>query len=380
MRGKKLTVWLLFIGCGISGHAQNVKTDAALNTVKLVDPKATKKTRALYLNLQDIARRGVLFGHQDDLAYGVNWKNEDGRSDVKDVCGAYPAVFGWDVGKIVDDQNIDSINFQNMKKWIITAFKMGGINTISWHMDNPVSGGNSWDTTRAVAGILPDGTHHSTYRTKLDLFATFVKELKSGLFGTKVPIIFRPFHEHTGHWFWWGDDHCSKEEYVKLWRFTVHYLRDVKGLNNILYAYSTDVFTSSEEYLDYYPGDDYVDILAFDDYKGIKSAADTAGFIQRLKAVVQLAEEKNKVAALSETGLEAIGIQEWWTRILLESIKSDPVASRIAYVLVWRNANTKHHYAPYPGHSSSEDFIKFHNDPFTLFEDDLPRVYARPKK
>lgn len=379
MRYKYFAIWLLLMSATVA-PAQTIKTDPSIKNVKLVDPKATRKTRALFLNLLDLAPKGILFGHQDDLAYGVSWKNEKGRSDVKDVCGAYPAVFGWDVGKITGEQNLDSVDFENMRKWMITAFKMGGINTISWHMDNLVSGGDSWDTTRAVAAILPNGTHHGMYREKLDLFAAFVKELKVGLFGTKIPIIFRPFHEQTGHWFWWGKGHCSKEEYVKLWHFTVRYLRDVKGLHNLLYAYSTDAFGSLEEYLYFYPGDEYVDILGFDDYKGIKSAADTAQFIKRLRQVVYLAEEKNKVAVVSETGLESIVVSEWWTQILLQSIKSDPVTSRIAYVLVWRNANKTHHYAPYPGHPSSEDFMKFKKDPFTLFEDNLPEIYTLPKK
>ena len=56
------------------------------------DPKASKKTKALYSNLARLAQKGILFGHQDDLAYGVGWKDRPGKSDVKDVVGSYPAV------------------------------------------------------------------------------------------------------------------------------------------------------------------------------------------------------------------------------------------------------------------------------------------------
>ena len=91
--------------------------------------------------------------------------------------------------------------------------------------------------------------------------------------------------------------------------------------------------------------------------------------------VVELAEEKDKVAALTETGFEAIPDDNWWTERLLKHIKSDPVASRISWVLVWRNARKSHHYAPYPKHSSAEDFIKFSKDPIMLFEEELPNVY-----
>jgi mannan endo-1,4-beta-mannosidase len=61
--------------------------------------------------------------------------------------------------------------------------------------------------------------------------------------------------------------------------------------------------------------------------------------------------------------------------VLLGGIHSDNTGRRIAWVLVWRNGNTKHRYTPYPGHSSEADFVKFYNDPATHFERDLPNMY-----
>ena len=91
--------------------------------------------------------------------------------------------------------------------------------------------------------------------------------------------------------------------------------------------------------------------------------------------VVELAEERGKVAVLSETGQERIPEANWWTQRLLNPIKSDPVATKIAWVLVWRNARQDHHYAPYPGHSSVENFIEFCNDPVMLFQGQTPDLY-----
>ena len=342
-----------------------------------IDKKASKKTKALYLNLNEISKKGVLFGHQDDVAYGVGWKDEEGRSDVKDVCGAHPALYGWDVSKLGNSFNIDTVDFEKMKVWIKEAFKRGGINTISWHMDNPATGGNSWDNTPAVSTILPGGEKHEFYKQRLDLFAGFLNDLKVG-FGVKIPIIFRPFHEHTGDWFWWGKGNCTGEEFVQLWQFTVRYLRDEKKIHHLLYSYSTDQFNSKEQYLEFYPGDEFVDIIAFDDYHSIKSTEDREKLAFRLRKVVEIAESKNKIAAFSETGLEKVPIDDWFTNILLEGIKSDDIGKRIAYVMVWRNAWPHHHYAPYPGHTSAPDFIKFRNDPFTIFEEDLPNMYKNP--
>jgi mannan endo-1,4-beta-mannosidase len=96
----------------------------------LVDSLATSQTVALYKNLQAINASGVLFGHQDDTAYGVGWWAESGRSDVKEVCGDYPAVYGWDLGDIQNEKNLDGVNFAMMRLWIIEAFKRGGFHCI----------------------------------------------------------------------------------------------------------------------------------------------------------------------------------------------------------------------------------------------------------
>jgi mannan endo-1,4-beta-mannosidase len=315
-----------------------------------------------------------MFGHQDDLAYGVGWKRQTGRSDVKDVTGSYPAVFGWDVSKLGRPFNIDSVNFEDMKRWIKKVYQMGGINTISWHMDNPVTGGDAWDKTPAVHAILPGGNKHDFYKKRLDLFAEFIKELQT-VGGVPIPVIFRPFHELTGNWFWWGKGNCTKDDFVALWRFTVDYLENVKGVHQLLYCYSTDKFNSKEQYLEFYPGDDYVDILAVDDYQNVKSVKGRKKLVYELKTVVELAGSKGKIAALSETGLESIPVSNWFTGILLPGIKADETGKCIAYVLVWRNARPEHHYAPYPGHPAAADFVKFRDDPYTLFLDDLPDMY-----
>ncbi len=81
----------------------------AASAQKPIDQKATKQTRNLLYNLHRVAGSGVMFGHQDDLAYGVGWRGTPQRSDVLETTGSYPAVFGWDIGHKLDDvMNIDS--------------------------------------------------------------------------------------------------------------------------------------------------------------------------------------------------------------------------------------------------------------------------------
>ncbi|WP_216650021.1 glycosyl hydrolase [Lewinella sp. W8] len=353
---------------------------AQLLPTSMVDPDATKATQSLYENLRALAPEKTLFGHQDAFAYGVEWKHwHRRRSDVQDVCGQHPAVFGWDVSKLGQrPYNIDTVDFRAMQGWIRQAYRMGGINTISWHLDNFL-GGDSWTTgTPTVAAILPGGTHHEQYRAKLDLFADFLRELKVGFpVQRPVPIIFRPFHEHTGNWFWWGKPHATAEQYKALWRFTVSYLRDEQQIHQLLYCYSPDVVKNEEEYLEYYPGDEYVDILGLDDYHDVGRWGRAKQLTKRLSMLVQLAEERGKVAALTETGYEAVPERKWWTDTLLRHLEASPEARRIAWVLLWRNARKDHHYGPYPGHPSAENFREFAGSENMLFLDELPNMYRR---
>lgn len=381
MRLKNFTGSLLLIFAVAGGMA--FSQTHVFDEIKIVDSKAIAETKALFANLKKLAPSHVMFGHQDDLAYGVMWNDwHKKKSDVKDVCGHYPAIFGWDLGDIGQgDANLDKVNFGHIKNWAKEVYKMNGVNTFSWHVDNFATGGNAWDPGgKAVTAILPGGSKHEAYKARLDVLADYFKSLKAGfIFKKRIPVVFRPFHEHTGGWFWWGQPNCTPDEYKALWRFTVEYLRDVKSVHNLLYAYSPDIFRDKNHYLECYPGDDYVDIFGFDDYHDVGPNGNPEDLTRRLRMLVEMAEERGKVAALTETGLEGIPNEKWWTDVLLRHIKADPVASRISWVLVWRNAYQQdkagHHYAPYPGHSSAPDFIEFTKDPVILMEGRLPGMY-----
>ncbi len=359
-----------------------------LTAQKPIDAKATKRTRALYQNLFEMKDGSTMFGHQDDLAYGVYWKGEPARSDVQETCGAYPAVFGWDLGrKFGENQhyNIDSIKFDDMRRMMRFAYKMGSVNTISWHLDNLTTGGDAWDTISSVRHILPGGKDHDKLLAQLDGLALFLKSLKTkGLFKHNIPVVFRPWHEHTGGWFWWGSTHCSPEEYKQLWRFTIDYLRNEKKVHHVLFAYSPDFFKDEAEYLRNYPGDDYVDILGLDYYyRAQNSERILADLPVKLALMAKMAATRRKVAAFTETGLESIPHDDWWTGTLLATLKTASIESNIAYVLVWRNAfKTKpnHYYAPFPGQMSAKNFVEFSRDSKMLFQNNLPDMYKKTKR
>ena len=340
----------------------------------LVDPEAEPLTQNLFHNLRTLEPDRILFGHQDSTLYGVGWKDEPNKSDVFRVVGAFPAVYGWDLFdlKALRDQGPDSL-----KDHVEKAFRHGGVNTFSWHMWNPVTGQNFYDTTRAVYAILPGGSRHEQYRKDLDLVSTFFKGLK-GAEGNAVPILFRPFHEHTGNWFWWGQSHCTRDEFIRLWRFTVEYMRDQKGLHNLLYVYSPgNLYGGEEDYFERYPGDDHVDVLGYDYYgKTLEPALPT------LRRIVEEAGARGKISALTECGypegMSRADRTDYYTRGLLWPLKRDLIAQRVAYMLVWRNAHADHFWIPYPGHVAEHDFKVFYRDQLTVFGDKLPDLYRQP--
>jgi Glycosyl hydrolase family 26 len=339
------------------------------------DHQATPETINLYRHLKSL--NGFMMGHQDDLAYGVGWKYIPGKSDIREVAGDYPAIYGWELGRIEIDQpvNLDSVPFDKMRGFIREAYDRGGVITISWHLNNPLTGKSAWDPSPGTVGsVLPTGDKHALYLSWLDKIAAFMLSLK-GAHGELIPVIFRPFHEINGNWFWWGGKNASPEEIKQLYQLTETYLRDKKNVHNLLYAYNTDRFSTKEEWLLRYPGDDWVDIGGFDIYQG-NTIAKNEAFIAELDKTLALLESicqgRNKVPALTEFGYNGIPDSAWWSNVLNKGIGTH----RIAYALAWRNAGKKNatqfeYYVPYPGQVSAQDFRKFFALDNTLFQKDV---------
>jgi mannan endo-1,4-beta-mannosidase len=402
------------------------------------DPNSTPQARALFQNLDRVRHTHTLFGHQETLAYGVHWVNEAGRSDVLDVAGSYPAVYGWDIGGIEKglSHNLDGVSFEQMQHYIREAYIRGGVITISWHAHNPLTGGDAWDVAgdgadawdasgdrgdawdvagdgldawdapgdrgdawdapgeaSVLASLLPDSTHNVQFTQWLDALADFFDGLTvSPTPGEHhhIPVIFRPFHEMNGDWFWWGTTNNTDEVYRALYRFMVDYLRIQKGLHHILYAYSPNSpseFETMTDYWRWYPGDPWVDVLGFDDYYtswgGYGHEDGVATLTNHLVWLVEQAELRGKIPAFTETGQgEVLTDADWYTAQLLPALAGHPAARRLAWVLVWRNANAasnreNHFYVPFEGHPAADNFRSFTQDSLILMENDLPDMYRR---
>ena len=137
-------------------------------------PAGQLKTR-----LQKLLNKGIMLGHQDDPVYGTTWKWDEGKSDVLLTTGDYPAVMGFDLGKIELDskENLDGVPFDRMRKEILAQHKRGGIVTLSWHPWNPATGENAWDPKGdAVAAVLDGGAQQQKFAQESIRFHPLVEE------------------------------------------------------------------------------------------------------------------------------------------------------------------------------------------------------------
>jgi len=252
-----------------------------------------------------------------------------------------------------------------MKELIKEAHEAGSLITISWHADNPITGRSSWNIAGQVNRILEGGDSHDRLDFYLSQVADFMHDLVDSE-GRAIPVIFRPWHEMNGVWFWWGSSLLTPDEYQQLFRSTVDILTETYDVHNVLYSYSPNCALSIEDYLLYYPGDDYVDLLGVDVYDFIdETYIDIAR--TSLSTISILGNERNKPYAFTETGLENVIEADWWTNKLYPVIKD----SGAAYTLVWRNDRRVHWFAPFESHPSADNFREFVALPDVLLRSDI---------
>lgn len=195
----------LLTACGSSKKEQSVNEETAA--------ARTQETENLLANLKKIPSKGIMLGHHDDTVYGIGWEGEEARSDVKSVCDDYPAVISFDLGELElgNAANLDKVPFDKIRKEIINQYQRGGMVSLSWHARNPKTGGDAWDVsdTTVVKSILPGGENHQKFAGWLGGVADFLHSLKTAD-GVKIPVLFRPWHEHSGSWFWWGEKQIGR--------------------------------------------------------------------------------------------------------------------------------------------------------------------------
>ncbi len=370
--------------------------------VSLADGQAGEKTARLYAYLTGIAASDqVLYGHQNEMHKKVS--SLGGPSDTYDMVKDYAAMVGVDglalTGNelsLSDAEKAAGLTLTDkLTKISLAASHNGSVLTMSCHMPNfaevakrpKIAGkydysGYSPNVTSGdvVKRILPGGDLNAVYQGYLDMIADYAGRLQAA----DVPLIFRPFHENNGSWFWWGAAYCTPSQYKNLFRYTEEYLRDVKGLHNLLYAYSPGgPFSDEEDYLMRYPGDAYIDVIGFDMYHRNPAEADgwMESFGDTMKLVQSFASQHHKLAAVTETGIlvgksamaKTGNQRQDWFREVLHQI----APKNMAYFMTWSNFDETNFDQPYMvtekrGHEMINSFIDFYNQPQAVFARQMP--------
>jgi mannan endo-1,4-beta-mannosidase len=205
-----------------------------------------------------------LFGHHNTNFQGQSFQDKTGSSMRSDVAagtnGTFPAMFGYNLDWVA--RQVPKANLTALVANARQAAK-GGVLHMFWEAANPATGGGSNDLNGSpITAILPGGSANALWVVWMDRVAAFFLEIDT-------PAIFRPFHENTGGWFWWGTAAATPAQYKAAWNYTVDYLQS-KGVHSLLYAYAPSKPASGGNwklaFTDAYPGDERVDIECFDHY------------------------------------------------------------------------------------------------------------------
>lgn len=333
------------------------------------DPTVTAETRALLRNLHRIGWDDTqfMFGQEFPLTYRVTdgAGNDDlEQSDVKDVVGDHPGVHGSDFIYIMEKPWEAAYHISAAKK----AYADGAVVTFDFHWSGKY--GHSYRNHPEDDKILYNVVNGDDSRgdvtwfyQQLDVVLDLLNE------DLQIPIVFRPFHEMDGNWFWWGRQMPGgAATYRAAYQKVVEYMR--ARTQYVLFCWSPDV--ALPNFQQFYPGDAYVDMVGRDIY----SVGNSGRGFEKLTEMIDFAEERGKVASFTETGFTAggtsfeVGDPDWWTTRVLEPMLVNGEAMNVAWVLTWINAEWSGPYVPHGDspQAAKADFIEFYQSPATLFQ------------
>lgn len=232
----------------------------------LSNPNADASAKTVMAFLNSIDGSFILAGQQE------NYTSTTAQMErIKRVTGKLPAVRGFDLRE-------DAINpvDEARRAW----YAHGQIVSMSWHAGAPPLP-DSYDNSiksvdGGIAAVLTPGTDQNlAFMQRLDAVADKLTILRRA----GVPVLWRPFHEMTGDWFWWSKS--GPAEFIRLWRFTHAYLTKEKQLHNLIWVWSTARVADPA----WYPGDDVVDIGGCDTYLAPTSGNDMQPWAESVAAL-----------------------------------------------------------------------------------------------
>ena len=232
---------------------------------------ASENTKKLYSVLKSLYREKIISG----VVANVDWNTKEAEN-VYNWTGKWPAMNVYDFINIHASKDVntdgwlDYSDISSAKAW----WKEGGIVGAMWHWQMKANNGTDYTCTPGTAAgetsfdaskILVEGSSENTLaKQQLDQVCGYLAKMQDA----GIPVVWRPLHEGSGNveqytggtaWFWWGAK--GADVYKQLWQWMYNYMVKTKGLNNLIW-----VWTSQTKDNSWYPGDAYVDIIGRDNY------------------------------------------------------------------------------------------------------------------
>ncbi|SBT68564.1 mannan endo-1,4-beta-mannosidase [Micromonospora sediminicola] len=255
--------------------ALTVVTPADAHTVSPVNANASTATRDVLNWLAHLPNRSSnriasgFFGGYSNSGFSLNQTEE-----LRAATGQYPAILSCDYGSgWATNSDITALVDHSCNGALKSWWTSGGLVTISVHLPSPANanGGGLNTPMGNFADLLnPSTAAGARWRQLQDKMAAGLQDLENA----GVPVLFRPFHEVNGDWFWWGNR--DPNTFKQVWQQMYTYLTGTKGLDNLLWVYSADFSRGNRTA--YYPGASYTDVVGMDAYddnpqvSGIQSA------------------------------------------------------------------------------------------------------------
>ena len=263
--------------------------------VQLVNPNATTEAKRLMQFLADNYGENIISGQTANDGH----LSKEFQAISRETGGKTPAILSLD---FIDESasRRDRLSPPDVLKHAETFHDMGGIVTFMWHWNAPDkylydSPGHPWwsgfytehtfiDLGKIMSGEDPEG--YDLLVKEMDEIAVQLKDLQK----QNIPILWRPLHEASGGWFWWGDS--GSEPFVQLWKLMYDRYVNVHKLDNLIWVWNGQA-------KEWYPGDDYVDIIGEDIYPGKQVYGSQA---DRFAQAMDYTQAK-KIIAYTENGV-----------------------------------------------------------------------------
>ncbi|MCL2720271.1 MAG: glycoside hydrolase family 26 protein [Treponema sp.] len=264
-----------------------------MNNYKPCNPNASQEARNLLDYLSNLRGKGILLGQhtqtmaQEELVY------------IHEVTGKAPALCGFELLAYSpninysesDEECLTEVNEnKNTLEKAMEWAQRKGIITFTWHWFSPLYGKHKTfyqaNTSFDARLALQEGTEErAAFISDMDKMAELLKPFCE----KKIPILWRPFHEAEGHWFWWGF-HGPKTA-IGLFRDMYERYVNFHKLNNLIWVWNSPVPEG-------YVGDDFCDVISRDMYMPEFMYSDYKEGHDELVRITKA----NKITALGETG------------------------------------------------------------------------------